>query len=621
MDSKRRRSEVWHYFQKISAESAECLFCKHQYSFKSGCTSNLFRHIKLKHPSISLDGNASKRTCQSSNESGEQVSQVPSTSAASASSLPQHPDVSIDIPQGYSSDSTLQTTMKQYIHRPLALKTSQSIDEGLVKLIVSQYLPFSLVEQPAFKSFLQLLNPNYHPPSRKTLANNYLELLYSKTAMELKEKIKKVTFCSITADGWTSATNDSYLAVTAHFICNGQLQSALLDCIYFTDRHTATNIADEIHRIIRSWDLDSKVVALISDSAANMLAAAKILGWTHIPCFAHTLNLIVQNALVEVKDLQNRVKKVVEFFKRSPAAHHKLVQMQSPQGSYPTLKQEVPTRWNSTYIMFQSILRNKEPLLSTLALLKTEATLTQKDFEITEKLCHILLPFYEVTLEVSSEKHVTASKLIPLTQGMKRYLETLNFDDQEEEVSKFLAKIKSEMERRFSHIEDIPLLAEASMVDPRFKNMGFDSHKAIEKAKNNLIRKATAVSLVDEAPGTSQEIRMELETSGCVWKHLDSLVQHKICDRSPTAAAITEVDKYLKEPHLLRHEDPLQWWCKNQGTFPRLFLVMQKRLCIVGSSVPCERVFSKAGNILSERRRSLKPNKLSKILFLNYNLD
>ncbi|KAG8238754.1 hypothetical protein J437_LFUL018318 [Ladona fulva] len=76
------------------------------------------------------------------------------------------------------------------------------------------------------------------------------------------------------------------------------------------------------------------------------------------------------------------------------------------------------------------------------------------------------------------------------------------------------------------------------------------------------------------------------------------------------------MDKFLEEPHLLRKKVPLQWWWKNRDIYLRLFSVRKRRLCVVGSSVPCERVFSKAGTIHCERR-SLKPKRLSKLSYVS----
>lgn len=85
-------------------------------------------------------------------------------------------------------------------------------------------------------------------------------------------------------------------------------------------------------------------------------------------------------------------------------------------------------------------------------------------------------------------------------------------------------------------------------------------------------------------------------------------------------AGTIEVDKYLNEPLISRTENPLVWWSERKKIYPRLYEIVKTRLCIIATSVPCERIFSKAGQVLTERRSRLKENKVSQILFLNQNM-
>nr|CAI5851699.1 unnamed protein product [Callosobruchus analis] len=80
--------------------------------------------------------------------------------------------------------------------------------------------------------------------------------------------------------------------------------------------------------------------------------------------------------------------------------------------------------------------------------------------------------------------------------------------------------------------------------------------------------------------------------------------------------AILEVQRYYEEPLLNQKENPLSWWKNNNYNFPNLFKVFIKHSATVSTSVPCERLFSKTGEILSQRRSRLSADKVKKILFI-----
>lgn len=67
------------------------------------------------------------------------------------------------------------------------------------------------------------------------------------------------------------------------------------------------------------------------------------------------------------------------------------------------------------------------------------------------------------------------------------------------------------------------------------------------------------------------------------------------------SVSIVEMNMYVQEPLLKRTENPLLWWKDRKSTYPSLFDIM-RRLCVTITSVPCERILSKAGMVLSEKR-------------------
>ena len=69
-----------------------------------------------------------------------------------------------------------------------------------------------------------------------------------------------------------------------------------------------------------------------------------------------------------------------------------------------------------------------------------------------------------------------------------------------------------------------------------------------------------------------------------------------------TADATVEVKKYINDAYLPRTHDPLTYWKERAVIFPHLYVLAKKYLCMPATSVPCERIFSKAGEIIYKKK-------------------
>ncbi|CAK1603005.1 unnamed protein product [Parnassius mnemosyne] len=88
--------------------------------------------------------------------------------------------------------------------------------------------------------------------------------------------------------------------------------------------------------------------------------------------------------------------------------------------------------------------------------------------------------------------------------------------------------------------------------------------------------------------------------------------------------AIGEVQRYLDDDILLmgsEYDTPLQWWKKHEHIYPNLAKLVLNKYCVLATSVPCERVFSRAGTMVSERRTRLGISKVKQLMFLNVNYN
>lgn len=197
------------------------------------------------------------------------------------------------------------------------------------------------------------------------------------------------------------------------------------------------------------------------------------------------------------------------------------------------------------------------------------------------------------------------------------------------EIGNFFVTLSNEIDTRFprNSYESNPMYTEATLLDPRFKRHGFQSVNTYQEAKKSIIARGQSIIRQQQRP---TENTSSLETpsrssgtanSTSIWYKFDSQVKEIVQRSDPCARIIVELDKYsyLNEPLHPRTEDPLEWWSLNKNVYPILFEIMKQRFCIQATSVPSERIFSKAGQVVTERRNRLGSSKINEIVFLNVN--
>ena len=104
-----------------------------------------------------------------------------------------------------------------------------------------------------------------------------------------------------------------------------------------------------------------------------------------------------------------------------------------------------------------------------------------------------------------------------------------------------------------------------------------------------------------------------------MWHFFDQQVAQASERNSVSSELTIQMQQYLCVNNLERKQDPLEWWKWNCHLYPHVSKLAKKYLSIPGTSVPSERIFSKAGQIISERRNRLKPKHVNMFTFLNNN--
>ena len=71
---------------------------------------------------------------------------------------------------------------------------------------------------------------------------------------------------------------------------------------------------------------------------------------------------------------------------------------------------------------------------------------------------------------------------------------------------------------------------------------------------------------------------------------------------------------------IVKTDTPFVWWKKYCKMFPILSRLAKKFLCAPISTIYSERVFSEIGNIYNNKKNSLSPENVEKLVFLHHNL-
>ncbi|XP_076013422.1 E3 SUMO-protein ligase ZBED1-like [Genypterus blacodes] len=378
--------------------------------------------------------------------------------------------------------------------------------------------------------------------------------------------------------------------------------------------------------MMEDWAITNKVKCLVTDAAPNMIASTRQLQIRHSICIAHSLNLLVRKSCDQIPTLtsiRHKARHIVTYFRSSTTAKEELAQVQQQMGRT-TLKliNEVPTRWNSTYEMLSRLHDEREPVWVSLTSLKTDLTpLTADEYNIIEEALLVLAPFHQATVELSEERRVSGSKVILMMKMLYLALECNASDLRTQAAIHLHEHLKRRVTDTASNLESLSVLTLATLLGPRFKSFGFRSSSKCNEAVSRL--RSECASIIDyrrtnePQPGPSAQ-QLSAPTSDNLWQHLDSEVARQA--KSATADAIQEVQRYLAEGNIARSQDPLQYWDNQKATFPHLFRLALQFLCTPASSVPCERVFSTAGELVSKKRNRLNFKILEQLIFLNKNL-
>ncbi|CAF4667929.1 unnamed protein product [Rotaria socialis] len=466
----------------------------------------------------------------------------------------------------------------------------------------------------SFKHFMLDVDPKYNMINRRDITRNFLPVMYKSCIKKLQEVCNRSNYIGLTLDAWSDRRMRSYFGVTLHAIVDDHYKTYLLSFERLTGKHSGEKLAAEFDRVTQLYNLKDKLVRIITDNASNNQATFNhlllpgfdeyfddsiddqseletsdddtdsdecdknqleieevnddIYGPTRnaptdqeflrLPCFIHSLQLVVHDGIKAASGALSSLKKVADLAK---LAH--------------------------TSTSFAERLRDIIIVFLELIILNTKDRKTLEDFVSLFEL------FNEATVLTQGECYATISLAAPTILGILIDLEHERAASDLSLVSlceALISSIKARFNGLLRHFEiDVPFASYSMserfsdpiflvtpVLDARFKFLWLDSLQGTKVGADelNIVQQDTS-----DQPTPSFD---PITKRKCIFLYLNDLKKNS----------------FDEKPKILKN------------IYPSLFELGLKYISVPATSSPIERIFSQSGFVMRPQRASLTSKNL-----------
>ncbi|KAM2857619.1 hypothetical protein PS2_001838 [Malus domestica] len=460
------------------------------------------------------------------------------------------------------------------------------------------------------------------------------------------------------------------MVLTAHFIDDDWMLHKKILNFCVIPNHKGESIAQLLEECLVEWGIEKVLTITVDNASANDSGLRdlvhRISGWgihnallhdgkyLHMRCVAHILNLVVNDGIKMLNTAIQSIRNAVRYVRSSPQrleSFKRCVEKVRIESKGLVIL-DVPTRWNSTFLMLESALKFK----MAFDRLKVddghylpyftkenhdnirEGPPSTYDWSEAGIFASFLRPFYEVTLKVCCSNTPT----IHTTFGDLFKIKSLILENKDNEFLSMISKLMQEKyDKYWGSIEDINQYVFVALVlDPRHKLekvvdyyeilYGEEDEEKVEIATNavkdllfDLYKIHEELSFDAQQSTSSGGSSQSATTSGDPLSSMTE-IERKLKEKSEMRKAKrarivhNDLDRYLSDPNEGEEEanfDILNWWRVNGlSKYPILARVAKEILAIPVSTIASESSFSTSGRIIDPYRSSLSPKMVEALI-------
>ncbi|XP_073017748.1 zinc finger BED domain-containing protein RICESLEEPER 2-like [Primulina eburnea] len=334
------------------------------------------------------------------------------------------------------------------------------------------------------------------------------------------------------------------ICLSAHFVDDDwKLNSKILSFVHMPPPHSGVKLASKLFGFLKECRIEKKVFSLTLDNASSNDNMQGILKerlslhdslmhdgeFFHIRCSAHILNLIVQEGLKIASVALNKIRKSIKYVKGSECMMRKFeecVRAVCNIDSGIGLRSDVPTRWNSTYLMLDSAIEHKKAF-SSLQLNDNNYKYgpSIEEWKTREKICGFLEPFYDTNNLISGSSYHT-SNLYFMQVWKIEVLLNEKLSNEDLVVSDMCKMMKEKFDKYWNQYSVV--LAFGAILDPqiKFKMLDFFYSKLdddpIKCQEKMLIVKTKLYKLFEQYSNTNHTSYSQPRSSSVAISHIQS---------------------------------------------------------------------------------------------------